>query len=335
MKISAHQATVACLTLAAAIAASSLAAQPYPARPVRMIVPQSAGGSTDVVARLIAQRMSDSPGQPIVVDNRPGAGSLNGIEIVANAAPDGYTLLAVAASFTINPALHRKLPFDPVNGFTPISQLVTLPHVLVVHPSMPISSVKQLIALARARPGEMNFSVGGPGSSGYLGALLFNHLYYPMMERDALKQGELPLWNRYSLGGMPLLGQGQSLFGEPLNFIPILADGAAWAWDVHLDHGTNGAGARTHDEDAVRQQHGLRDVVRDQHHGVLDFGPDSQDFDIHLLAGLRIERAERLVQQQDWRVERECPRERRALLHATGQIAGIEGLEAMQANQAN
>lgn len=189
MKISAHQATVACLTLAAAIAASSLAAQPYPARPVRMIVPQSAGGSTDVVARLIAQRMSDSLGQPIVVDNRPGAGSLNGIEIVANAAPDGYTLLAVAASFTINPALHRKLPFDPVNGFTPISQLVTLPHVLVVHPSVPVDSVKSLIALAKAKPDVLNYASSGIATSTHMAAELFLYLTKTRMVNVPFKGG--------------------------------------------------------------------------------------------------------------------------------------------------
>lgn len=189
MKISAHQTALASLALAASIAASSLAAQPYPSRPVRMIVPQSAGGSTDVVARLIAQRMSDALGQPVVVDNRPGAGSLNGIEIVANAAPDGYTLLTVAASFTINPALHRKLPFDPVNGFTPISQLVTLPHVLVVHPSVPVDSVKSLIALAKAKPDALNYASSGIATSTHMAAELFLYLTKTRMVNVPFKGG--------------------------------------------------------------------------------------------------------------------------------------------------
>jgi len=197
MTNSAKQKILACLAAAASVAASGLAAQPastgsgqaYPSRPVRMIVPQSAGGSTDVVARLIAQRMSDDLGQPVVVDNRPGAGSLNGIEIVANAAPDGHTLLTVAASFTINPALHRKLPFDPVNGFTPISQLVTLPHVLVVHPSVPVDSVKSLIALAKAKPDALNYASSGIATSTHMAAELFLYLTKTRMVNVPFKGG--------------------------------------------------------------------------------------------------------------------------------------------------
>ncbi|HEY7657422.1 MAG TPA: tripartite tricarboxylate transporter substrate-binding protein, partial [Burkholderiales bacterium] len=109
----------------------SAAAQEYPARPVRVIVPQSPGGSTDLVARAVAQRMTESLGQNVIVDNRPGAGSINGTDLVAKAAPDGHTVLVVAASFTINPAVRKKLPFDPVRDFTPVTQLVTLPHILV------------------------------------------------------------------------------------------------------------------------------------------------------------------------------------------------------------
>jgi len=190
MKISANRKlVVASLALAALPLSSQPAAQSYPSRPVRMIVPQSAGGSTDVVARMIAQRMSDFLGQPIVVDNRPGAGSLNGIEIVANAAPDGYTLLAVAASFTINPALHRKLPFDPVNGFTPISQLVTLPHVLVVHPSVPADSVKSLVALAKAKPDALNYASSGIATSTHMAAELFLYLTKTRMVNVPFKGG--------------------------------------------------------------------------------------------------------------------------------------------------
>ena len=137
----------------------------YPTKPIRVIVPQSAGGSTDLAARVVTQRLGEALGQPIVVDNRPGAGSLNGTETVAKAAPDGYTLLVVAASFSINPSLHEKLPFDPVRDFAPITRLAALPHILVVHPTLPVKSVKELIALAKAKPGELNYASSGIATS--------------------------------------------------------------------------------------------------------------------------------------------------------------------------
>ena len=151
-------------------------AQGYPLRPVRIIVPQSAGGSTDVVARVIAQRLTDALGQSVIVDNRPGAGSINGTDLVAKATPDGHTLLAVAASFTINPSLHKSLPFHPIDDFAPVTQLAALPHVLVVHPSVPAKSVKELIALVRARPGQINYASSGIATSTHLAAELFKHM---------------------------------------------------------------------------------------------------------------------------------------------------------------
>lgn len=155
---------------------NSAGAQAYPSRPVRLIVPQSAGGSTDVVARVVAQRMTETLRQNVIVDNRPGAGSLNGTELVAKAAPDGHTVLVVAASFTINPAIRRNLPFDPVRDFTPVSQLVTLPHILVVHPSVPAASVKELIALAKSKPGVLNYGISGIATSTHMAGELFMHL---------------------------------------------------------------------------------------------------------------------------------------------------------------
>lgn len=168
---------VACLLGAGvAQAAQSPASAAYPTRPVRVIVPQSAGGSTDLAARIVFQRMSESMGQTFVVDNRPGAGSLNGTEAVAKAAPDGHTLLTVAASFSINPSLHEKLPFDPIGDFTPITRFAALPHILVVHPTLPVKSVKDLIALAKAKPGELNYASSGIATSTHLAAELFRHL---------------------------------------------------------------------------------------------------------------------------------------------------------------
>ncbi|HEX9685507.1 MAG TPA: tripartite tricarboxylate transporter substrate binding protein [Burkholderiales bacterium] len=155
---------------------NSAAAQAYPSRPVRLIVPQSPGGSTDLVARAVAQRMTATLGQNVIVDNRPGAGSLNGTELVAKAAPDGHTILIVAASFTINPAIRKKLPFDPVRDFTPVSQLVTLPHILVVHPSVPATSVKEFIALAKSKPGVLNYGISGIATSTHMAGELFMHM---------------------------------------------------------------------------------------------------------------------------------------------------------------
>jgi tripartite-type tricarboxylate transporter receptor subunit TctC len=177
------------LCVALLAAATPASAQQYPARPIRMIVPQSAGGSTDVIARVVAQKMSEGLGQTVIVDNRPGAGSLNGIELVAHAAPDGYTLLVVAASFSINPALHKKLPFDTVRDFTPITQFATLPHILIVHPSVPVTSVKELIALARAKPGQLNYASSGVATSTHLAAELFMYMTKTSMVNVPYKGG--------------------------------------------------------------------------------------------------------------------------------------------------
>jgi tripartite-type tricarboxylate transporter receptor subunit TctC len=178
---------------AAALAAPLLVfgAQPasYPSRPVRVIVPQSAGGSTDFVARALAQRLDDAFGQAVIVDNRPGAGSVNGTEIVARATPDGHTLLVVAASFTINPAVRKHLPFDPIRDFAPVSQLASLPHILVLHPSVPASSVKELVALAKARPGELNYGTSGVATSTHMAAELFLYLTGTRMVNIPFKGG--------------------------------------------------------------------------------------------------------------------------------------------------
>jgi tripartite-type tricarboxylate transporter receptor subunit TctC len=162
--------------LAAALLQTGAAAQSYPSKPIRIIVPQSAGGSTDLVARAVTARLDDVLKQPMVVDNRPGAGSINGTDIVAKASPDGYTLLAVAASFTITPNLRKKLPYNPVSDFIPVSQLVVLPHVLVLHPSVPAKSVKDLIALVKSKPGELNVASSGVGTSTHLAAEQFMYL---------------------------------------------------------------------------------------------------------------------------------------------------------------
>jgi tripartite-type tricarboxylate transporter receptor subunit TctC len=177
------------LALGFSVAAPVAAAQDYPNRPIRIIVPQSAGGSTDSVARTVAQRLTDVLGQSVVVDNRPGSGSLNGTELAARATPDGHTLLVVAASLSISPAVRKKLPFDVINDFAPITQLVDLPHFLVVHPSVPANNVKELIAVAKAKPGELNVATSGIATSTHMASELFLYMTGTKMVHVPFKGG--------------------------------------------------------------------------------------------------------------------------------------------------
>jgi tripartite-type tricarboxylate transporter receptor subunit TctC len=163
-------------TPAYAQTASTGSGQAYPVKPVRMINPFSPGGSLDLVARTLAKHMSAELGQQVVVENRPGAGGSIGIELVAKSPPDGYTLLAVQTSLAINPSLQQKTPYDPVRDFAPISKTSSYMFFLVVHPSLPARSVKQLIALAKAKPNEINYASVGIGSGTHLAGELFNYL---------------------------------------------------------------------------------------------------------------------------------------------------------------
>jgi tripartite-type tricarboxylate transporter receptor subunit TctC len=151
-------------------------AQPYPSKPVHVIVAYPAGGATDVIARAVAQRLSDIWNQPVVVENKGGAGTQIGAEYVAKAAPDGYTLLATAdATFAFNPALYRKLSYD-VGDFVPVSGLGIVNQVLVAYPGLPIRSVQDLIAQAKAKPGAINYGTMGAGSSGHVNMAMFERL---------------------------------------------------------------------------------------------------------------------------------------------------------------
>jgi tripartite-type tricarboxylate transporter receptor subunit TctC len=155
------------------VAAGSAIAQPYPSRPIRMIVPYSAGGANDIPSRIMAQKLPELLGQQVVVDNRPGAGGLIGTDTVAKAAPDGYTLLATATPHVIFPHVHKKLPFDALKDFAPIMQFGGQPYALTVHPSLGVSSVKQLIALAQTQPGKINYASSGNGGAQHLFAAMF------------------------------------------------------------------------------------------------------------------------------------------------------------------
>src|SRR4051812_27219256 len=157
--------------------AACAAAADYPDRPVRLIVPFAAGGGNDTVARLVGARLSAALGQQVVVENRAGAGGVVGAELAARSAPDGYTLfLGGVGSHAINPALHEHLSYDPIKDFTAISLLASAPLVLVVHPSVPVNSVADLVALARAKPGTLNYASNGNGSSSHLAAVMFTSM---------------------------------------------------------------------------------------------------------------------------------------------------------------
>ncbi len=149
-------------------------AQPYPNKPIRFVVPYPAGGPLDTVARLLGQKVSESAKQPVIVDNKPGAGGNIGADAVAKAPADGYTILMGAvATHAINPTLYASMPYDAMKDFTPVTQVASTPNVLVVNPAVPASSVREFIAYAKANPGKLNFGSGSTGSAGHLAGELF------------------------------------------------------------------------------------------------------------------------------------------------------------------
>ncbi len=164
------------LSLSFAIYADFPAAQTYPARTIRVIVPFAPGGATDAVLRMLAPRLSENLGQQVVVENRPGGAATIGMDVVARSAPDGYTLGIANLTFSINPILLRKMPYDSDRDFALVSHIANVPFVLTVHPSVPAKSVRELIALAKARPGALNYSSSGPASATQMSTELFNYM---------------------------------------------------------------------------------------------------------------------------------------------------------------
>jgi tripartite-type tricarboxylate transporter receptor subunit TctC len=160
----------------ALLCAPVVQAQGYPARPLRVVVPYAAGGSTDVLARIIGQKLTEALGQPVVVDNRTGAGTLIATEIVAHAAPDGHTLLMATPPLTVAPALYQKVPFDVARDFAAVTNIAATSNVLVVHPSVPAHSVRELVALAKANPGKYTFGSSGVGGASHLATELFRSM---------------------------------------------------------------------------------------------------------------------------------------------------------------
>ena len=184
MRISEVKAVFIAYLPLAALAASpaTLVAQPnvpaekYPDKPIRVIVPFAPGGGLDITARLIGQKLTERWGQNVVIDARPGAATIVGTEIAARAAPDGYTILMITTTFAINPSLYKKLPYDPHKDFAPLTQLNSQPNIVVVNPAFQASSVKELIAMAKAKRGELTFASPGAGSAPHLAGELFQRM---------------------------------------------------------------------------------------------------------------------------------------------------------------
>jgi tripartite-type tricarboxylate transporter receptor subunit TctC len=206
-----------------ATAADSVAV--YPERPIRMLVGQSAGGASDIVARGLAQKLNEALGQPVVVDNRGGAAGSIAAALVARAAPDGYTVLVVPGSFTINPSLYKNLPFDPQKDLAAVTLIATAPYVLMLNPALPAKSVGELIALAKAKPRELAYGSAGFGSSGHLAAELFSSMAGVQMNHVPYK------------GAGPALvdllgGQLQLVFGSVVASLPYQRNGRLRALGV-------------------------------------------------------------------------------------------------------
>ena len=199
--------------LAAALFSGAAFAQKYPAKPLRVILPFAAGSAVDVLARLYAQRMAENWGQQVVVDNRTGANGIIGMEAIARAVPDGYTIgMANIATLTINPALYPKLPYDSLRDYVPVSLTATIGNCLIVHPSLPVKNVQELIALAKKRPGELNYASGGVGSAQHIPMELLQAMSGIKLVHLAYK-GITPAFNDVMAGQVPMAftGLAQSL----------------------------------------------------------------------------------------------------------------------------
>jgi len=210
----------ALLLIAAMFAAvPSVVAQPYPSRPVRVIVAFTAGGTTDILARGIGTQLAEKLGQPFVVENRPGAGGNLGTELAVKAAPDGYTLIVNSVGpIAVNPTLYRKLGYNPLTDLVPIVQIAEVPNVLVVHPSLPVKSVEEFVAYAKANPGKLNYASNGNGSSAQLAAVLYESMAGVRMMHVPYKGVAAALVDVMS-------GEVQLMFGTLVAIIPHIKAG--------------------------------------------------------------------------------------------------------------
>ena len=207
------------LPIAVALCATAAQAQNFPTGPIRIVVPFPPGGGTDILARLIARKMNESWGQPVIVDNRPGANGTIGAALVAKAAADGYTLLLVPSGFAVNPSVYPKLPYNSERDLAPVSHLASSPLLAVVHPSLPVKSIKELIVLAKSKPGQINYGSSGNGSPPHLATEKFklmaginmSHIPYkgggPAM--IDLLAGHIPIYFNAILQSLPYAKSGR------------------------------------------------------------------------------------------------------------------------------
>ncbi|MGH8635201.1 MAG: Bug family tripartite tricarboxylate transporter substrate binding protein [Burkholderiales bacterium] len=233
----------ACVACAWALpSGAAFAQEKYPSRPIRLVIPFAPGGGSDVTARLLGPRIAERMGQPLVIDNRPAASGVVGADIVAKAVPDGYTLLGTTVTFVINGTLQKGLPYDAFKDFTPITQAIVSPFGLLLHPSVPAKTVKELIAYARANPGKLLYGSSGPGSSPHLSAELFlsmaglkmTHVPYkgiaPAITAQLGNEVQLTFSNVFSTlghwksGRLRLVAHGGSKRAESFPDIPTMAE---------------------------------------------------------------------------------------------------------------
>ena len=209
------------LALAGAIVASAFvnAAEPYPAKVIRMIVPYSPGGTGDNIGRAVGAKLSELLGQQVIIDNRPGAGGNIGAEATVRAAPDGYTVVMAATSLASNPALQRKMPFDPLKDLVPVSGCCEVPIIVVVHPSLPMKDIKEFVAYAKAYPGKLTYASSGIGTSSHLAAELFRvqtgiDMLHAPYKTDALAMpdllsGQVPVMFMFQTAALPQVRAGK------------------------------------------------------------------------------------------------------------------------------
>ncbi len=236
--------------LVASLGAVAALAQPYPARPIRLVVSFAAGGGVDLVARLLGQKLSEAWNQQVVIDNRPGAGGNVSAELVAKSPADGYTLYMSSASVVVNASLYKSLPYDPLRDFAPVTLLVSAHNVLVAHPSLPAKNIRELIALAKKAPGQINYASTGSGSSGHLAMELFRsmagieltHVPFKVIGQATadLLSGQVSLWfptmpgvlQHIKGGRMIALGVSGSRRAAALPAVPTIAESGVAGYEA-------------------------------------------------------------------------------------------------------
>lgn len=247
---------LALLTTFAALVVCALShAQTYPAKPIRIISPYPAGGGNDTISRLLADKLGEQIGQRVIVENRPGANTVVGTEALAKSPPDGYTVIVLPNSFATNPSFYPKLPYETLRDFAPVGQIAQSPQMLVVHPSFPAKTAKELLAIARSRPGEVSYGTSGNGSIGHLGVLLltamtgakFTHVPYkgtaPAV--NDLMGGHIPLMMASMISVLPqvragrlrILGLTAAQRSKALPDVPTIAESGVPGYEATLWYG--------------------------------------------------------------------------------------------------